>query len=195
MASLLVLKSSILGDNSSSSALIDELVNNLSNTTSIIERDLAAHPVPVLDHDIMMGLRGSEDLNEGQKLALAFSDQLITEIQASNTLVIAAPMYNFSVPTQLKNWIDLIARAGVTFAYTEQGPKGLLTDKKAIVVTTRGGIHKDTPNDHIVGYMKTVLGFIGISDVEFVYCEGLAMGAETAETSMESARRTLLSLV
>ncbi len=195
MTSLLVLKSSILGDNSSSSALIDELVNNLSNTTSIIERDLAAHPLPVLDHDIMMGLRGSEDLNEDQKLALALSDQLITEIQASNTLMIAAPMYNFSVPTQLKNWIDLIARAGVTFAYTEQGPKGLLSNKKAIVITTRGGIHKDTSNDHVVGYMKTVLGFIGISDIEFVYCEGLAMGADTAKTSMESARSTLLSLV
>ncbi|OEE61638.1 FMN-dependent NADH-azoreductase [Enterovibrio norvegicus] len=194
MASILVLKSSILGDHSSSSTLINELVDNLSNTASIIERDLATHPVPVLDSEIMMGLRGAENLSERQQRVLALSDQLITEIQVSDTLVIAAPMYNFSVPTQLKNWIDLIARADVTFTYTEQGPKGLLTDKKAIVVTTRGGIHKDSPNDHVVGYMKTVLGFIGISDIEFVYSEALAMGDEPAKTSMDSARRTLLSL-
>jgi FMN-dependent NADH-azoreductase len=88
---------------------------------------------------------------------------LIEEIKQSDKLVIAAPMYNFTVPTQLKNWIDMIARAGVTFQYSENGPVGLLTNvKEATVITTRGGVHKDTENDIITSYLKTTLGFVGI---------------------------------
>ncbi|MDD1782802.1 FMN-dependent NADH-azoreductase [Enterovibrio sp. ZSDZ35] len=195
MANVLVLKSSILGDYSSSSKLIDEMVQQFGTGTSVIERDLAAHPIPVLDGELMMGLRGGENLSPRQEEALALSDQLINEIQASDTLVIAAPMYNFNIPTQLKNWIDLIARAGVTFAYTEKGPQGLLKDKKAIIVTTRGGMHKDMPTEHITGYLTTVMGFVGITDVQFVYAEALAMGEEPAQASMTQASQELVKLV
>ncbi|MEZ8143580.1 FMN-dependent NADH-azoreductase [Enterovibrio norvegicus FF-33] len=195
MANVLVLKSSILGEYSSSTTLIDGMVDQLGRDNFIIERDLAAHPVPVLDGELATGLRGAKNPTQKQQDALALSDQLINEIQASDTLVIAAPMYNFSIPTQLKNWFDFIARAGVTFAYTEQGPQGLLTGKKAIIVTTRGGIHKDTENDHVVGYLKTVLSFVGITDIEFVYSEALAMGDEPAKASMEQAAKDLLGLV
>ncbi|WP_281544650.1 FMN-dependent NADH-azoreductase [Grimontia sp. SpTr1] len=195
MASVLFLKSSILGEYSSSTKLIDQLVSQLGEDTFIIERDLAAHPIPVLDGELMMGLRGAENPTKRQQEALAQSDQLIEEIKASDTLVIAAPMYNFNIPTQLKNWIDFIARAGVTFSYTENGPKGLLTGKKAIVVTTRGGMHKDMPTEHITGYMTTVLGFVGITDVQFVYAEALAMGEEPAQASMEQAAKNLQALV
>lgn len=129
MANVLVLKSSILGDYSQSNGLIDHLVNSL-DTTSVIERDLASTPIPVLDGEIAGGLRGGDNLTQKQQDALTLSNQLIDEIQASDTLVIGAPMYNFSIPTQLKNWFDFIARAGVTFSYTENGPVACSPVKK-----------------------------------------------------------------
>ncbi|USH01203.1 FMN-dependent NADH-azoreductase [Grimontia kaedaensis] len=195
MANILVLKSSILGEYSSSTKLIDQLVSQFGEDTFVIERDLAAHAIPVLDGELAMGLRGADNPTPRQQEALTQSDQLIDEIKASDTLVIAAPMYNFNIPTQLKNWIDFIARAGVTFSYTENGPKGLLTGKKAIVVTTRGGMHLGQPSEHITGYLKTVLGFIGITEVQFVYAEALAMGDDPAKASMEQAAKDLMALV
>ncbi|MEJ2765577.1 FMN-dependent NADH-azoreductase [Photobacterium sp. MCCC 1A19761] len=195
MSNVLVLKSSILGDYSQSNGLIDHLMASWEGkTTAIIERDLAANPLPVLDGELAGGLRGGDNLNARQQEALALSDQLIEEIQVSDTLVIGAPMYNFTIPTQLKNWFDLIARAGVTFSYTETGPVGLLTGKKAILVTTRGGMHKDGGTDHMVPYLKTVLGFIGITDVEVVYGEALAMGEEMAANGIAAAKADLESL-
>ncbi|WP_083651695.1 FMN-dependent NADH-azoreductase [Photobacterium proteolyticum] len=195
MSKVLVLKSSILGDYSQSNGLIDHLVNSLEGSASdITERDLAAQPLPVLDGEIAGGLRGGDELSERQKETLAKSDQLINELKAHDTIVIAAPMYNFHIPTQLKNWIDLVARAGVTFSYTETGPVGLITGKKAIVVTTRGGMHKDGPTDVMIPYLKTVLGFIGITDVEVVYGEALAMGPEMAEKAISEAKTELENL-
>ncbi|MCG7586259.1 MULTISPECIES: FMN-dependent NADH-azoreductase [Photobacterium] len=195
MSNVLVLKSSILGDYSQSNALIDHLIASWeTKTSSVIERDLAANPLPVLDGEIAGGLRGGDNLTARQKETLALSDQLIEEVKASDTLVIAAPMYNFTIPTQLKNWFDLIARAGVTFSYTETGPVGLLTDKKVIVVTTRGGIHKDGATDLMVPYLKTILGFVGLTDVEFVYGEALAMGDEFATKAIADAKSELEQL-
>lgn len=190
MSNVLVLKSSILGEYSQSTKLIEHFVSTLGNQT-ITNRDLAADALPVLDGEIATGLRGGDDLSQRQQEAIALSDTLIEEIKANDTIVIAAPMYNFTIPTQLKNWFDLIARAGVTFTYTEQGPVGLLTGKKAIIVTTRGGMHKDSNNDHIVPYLKTILGFVGITDVEFVYGEALAMGPEMAEKGLTEAKTQL----
>lgn len=191
MTKLLAVKSSILGEYSQSNALINQYIEAYS-MGDVVVRDLAASPVPVLDGEIATGLRGAENPTRKQQDAITLSDELIEEIKAADTLIIGAPMYNFTIPTQLKNWFDIIARAGVTFSYTEQGPKGLLTGKKAIVVTTRGGIHKET--DSMVPYLKTILGFIGITDVEFVYSEGLAMGLESAEKSMQQAKLELSAL-
>lgn len=192
MSNVLVLKSSILGDYSQSNGLIDHLVSSWGNSvSSVIERDLVATPIPVLDGEIAGGLRGGDTLSARQEEALALSDMLINELQNSDTIVIAAPMYNFSVPTQLKNWFDIIARAGVTFSYTENGPVGLITGKKVIVVTTRGGMHKDGPTDTMVPYLKTILGFIGLTDVEFVYSEALAMGEEMAAKGITNAKSAL----
>ncbi|KHT63694.1 FMN-dependent NADH-azoreductase [Photobacterium gaetbulicola] len=193
MSNVLVLKSSILGDYSQSNGLIDHLVNSM-HTSAVIERDLAAQPLPVLDGEIAGGLRGGDNLSEKQQTALALSDQLIDEIKASDTIVIGAPMYNFSIPTQLKNWFDLIARAGVTFSYTENGPVGLLTGKKVIVVTTRGGMHKGGDTDIMVPYLKTFLGFVGLNNVEVVYSEALAMGDEMAAKGIAQAKQELESL-
>ncbi len=192
MTKVLVLKSSILGDFSQSARLIDEWVaKERSAGVEVTVRDLAAEPLPVLDGEIAFGLRGGDNLSPRQAEVLGLSNALIDELRAHDTLVVAAPMYNFSIPTQLKNWIDLVARAGVTFSYTEQGPVGLITGKKALVVATRGGMHKDASSDHVVPYLKTVLGFIGITEVEAVYAEALNMGPEAAEKGLSEARSQL----
>ncbi|QSX29890.1 FMN-dependent NADH-azoreductase [Shewanella cyperi] len=193
MSKVLVLKSSILGGYSQSGNLVNQLLSQMSEV-EVTVRDLAADPLPVLDGEIASGLRGGDSLSERQQQALALSDSLIAELKAHDTLVIAAPMYNFGIPTQLKNWIDLVARAGVTFTYTEQGPVGLLQGKKAIVITTRGGVHKDAASDHVVPYLKTVLGFIGISEVEVVYAEALNMGPEASEQGLSQARNAMAAL-
>ncbi|ENH7394279.1 FMN-dependent NADH-azoreductase [Vibrio vulnificus] len=193
MSRLLVLKSSILGDYSQSNKLVDEFVNKFDQQ-DVVVRDLAQQPLPVLDFQVATALRASGDLSEAQQAIVDLSDQLIAEIKHADTLIIAAPMYNFTVPTQLKNWVDLIARAGVTFTYTEQGPKGLIEGKKAVVVTTRGGIHKDAASDIITPYLKTVLGFVGITEVEFVYAEALNMGEDFASKGLASASEHLAAL-
>ncbi|WP_260260445.1 FMN-dependent NADH-azoreductase [Vibrio intestinalis] len=193
MTSTLVLKSSILGEYSQSNQLIDAALEGKHN---IIERDLAANPIPVLDAKVATALRGSaDDLSPELLEILELSNSLIEELKAADQIVLAAPMYNFMIPTQLKNWFDIIARAGVTFTYTEQGPKGLIENKKVVVVTTRGGMHKDSDRDSIKGYLTTMLGFIGLTDVEFVYAEALAMGDEPAQSSREQALAQLTALI
>jgi len=189
MSKILALKSSILGEYSQSSKLIDDFI--ASSNSDITVRDLTKEPLPVLTFEIATALRATEDLSETQQSFVTLSDTLVEEIKQADTLVIAAPMYNFSIPTQLKNWIDLIARAGVTFNYTDSGAQGLLKNKKTIIVTTRGGIHKNTTTDIITPYLTTVLGFIGITDVDFVYAEALNMGDDYAAQGIESAKNQL----
>lgn len=193
MSRVLALKSSILGDYSQSTKLVEEFIKNVDQDKLTV-RDLAANPLPVLDFSVATALRATEDLSQEQQAVVDLSNTLIEEIKAADTLVIAAPMYNFTIPTQLKNWIDLIARAGVTFTYTETGVKGLIEGKKAIVVTTRGGIHKDAATDSVTPYLRTVLGFVGITDVEFVYAEALNMGEDAAAKGILEAQSKLAEL-
>lgn len=193
MSRVLALKSSILGDNSQSNKLVEEFIKNVAQDKLTV-RDLAANPLPVLDLTVATALRSTGDLSQEQQQVVELSDSLIEEVKAADTLVIAAPMYNFTIPTQLKNWIDLIARAGVTFKYTENGVQGLFENKKAIVVTTRGGIHKDAPTDNITPYLRTVLGFVGIADVQFVYAEALNMGEDAAAKGITEAQSQLATL-
>lgn len=134
-------------------------------------------------------------LTPRQQEALALSDELIAELKAHDVIVIAAPMYNFNIPTQLKNYFDLIARAGVTFRYTEKGPEGLVTGKRAVVLTSRGGIHKDTPTDLITPYLNVFTGFIGITDVNVVFAEGIAYGPEVASKAQSDAKAAIDSVV
>lgn len=162
----------------------------------ITVRDLAAQPIPVLDGELVGALRPSGDtLTPRQQQALALSDELIAELQAHDVIVIAAPMYNFNIPTQLKNYFDLIARAGVTFRYTENGPEGLVTGKRAIVLTSRGGIHKNTPTDLVEPYLRLFLGFIGITNLEFVFAEGIAYGPEMATKAQADAKEYLTQII
>ncbi|EGR3201550.1 TPA: FMN-dependent NADH-azoreductase [Vibrio parahaemolyticus] len=193
MSRVLALKSSILGDYSQSNKLVEDFIKNVDQDKLTV-RDLAANPLPVLDFAVATALRATEDLSQEQQAVVDLSDTLIEEVKAADTLVIAAPMYNFTIPTQLKNWIDLIARAGVTFKYTENGVQGLIEGKKAIVVTTRGGIHKDSPTDNVTPYLRTVLGFVGITDVEFVYAEALNMGEDAASKGISEAQNQLATM-
>ncbi|MCV9877575.1 FMN-dependent NADH-azoreductase [Brenneria izbisi] len=195
MSKVLILKSSILADFSQSNQLADYFSAQWQAAhpaDTITVRDLAAQPVPVLDGELVGALRPSDaPLTPRQQDALTLSDELIAELQAHDVIVIAAPMYNFNIPTQLKNYFDLIARAGVTFRYTEQGPEGLVKGKRAIVLTSRGGIHKGTPTDLLEPYLRVFLGFIGMTDIEFVFAEGIAYGPDVAQKAAAEAKAQL----
>lgn len=193
MSRILALKSSILGEYSQSSKLLDAYLSQF-DANDLLVRDLAAEPLPVLDFSVATALRATEDLSEQQQKIVDLSDTLIAEVKAADTIVIAAPMYNFTIPTQLKNWFDLIARAGVTFKYTEAGVQGLINGKKVVVITTRGGIHKGGATDNVTPYLKTILGFIGITDVQFAYAEALNMGEDSAAQGIESAKTQLTEI-
>ncbi|MDC9593011.1 FMN-dependent NADH-azoreductase [Xenorhabdus sp. IM139775] len=199
MSKVLVLKSSILAQYSQSSKLADYFIETWlagHSESSITTRDLAENPVPVLDGELVSALRPSDAaLTEHQKTVLALSDELVSELKTHDVIVITAPMYNFTIPTQLKTYFDLIARAGVTFQYTEKGPEGLLKGKRAVILTSRGGIHKNSQTDVMTPYLRTFLGFIGITDVEFVFAEGLALGAESATQTHQNARDTIDNIV
>ena len=197
MSKVLVLKSSILAGYSQSSQLADFYVEEAkAKGDQVTVRDLAADPIPVLDGELVGALRPSDPpLSPRQQEALDLSNALIDELQAHDVIVIAAPMYNFNIPTQLKNYFDLVARAGVTFRYTEAGPEGLVKGKRAVILSSRGGIHKDTPSDLLTPYVKLFLGFIGITDVEFVFAEGIAYGPEVATKATDEAKNAIKQIV
>ena len=152
-------------------------------------RDLAANPVTVLDEAALGALfTPAEQRNAAQNAVVAEYDALIAELQAHDVIVLGVPMYNFGVPVQLKSWIDAVARAGVTFRYTATGPEGLLKGKTVYVALARGGLYRDTANDSQVPYLKSVLGFLGLTDVRFIYAEGLNMGPEAAAKGFAQAQ-------
>ena len=153
-------------------------------------RDLNAVPHPVLDEAALRrAVHAGRQRTPEQAARVALDDALIAEIQAADVVVLGVPMYNFGVPAQLKNWIDAISRAGVTFRYTEKGPEGLLKGKKVYVALTRGGKYRNTPADTQVPYLKTVFAFLGLTDVHFVYAEGLAMGPDAEQTAIDLRAR------
>ncbi|RXZ38756.1 FMN-dependent NADH-azoreductase [Oxalobacteraceae bacterium CAVE-383] len=152
-------------------------------------RDLSVTPHPTIDNAALGALfTKPEERSAEQKARVALDDALIAEIQAADIVVLGVPMYNFGVTVQLKNWIDAIARAQVTFKYGEKGPEGMLTGKTVYLALARGGIYRDTPNDSQVPYLKNVLGFLGMTDVRLVYAEGLAMGPEALESALAAAQ-------
>lgn len=156
---------------------------------SVTVRDLAAQPHPVLDEVALGALfTPAEQRTPEQAARVALDDALIAELQAHDVVVLGVPMYNFGNSVQLKTWIDAIARAGVTFRYTESGPEGLVKGKTVYVALARGGVYRDTANDSQVPYLKNVLGFLGMTDVRFIYAEGLAMGPEAAEKGFAQAQ-------
>lgn len=181
---ILQINASARSTGANSTRLADAITARLQaqNPAAVVElRDLASHPHPVLDEAALGALfTPAEQRSAEQAARVALDDALIAQVQAVDVIVLGVPMYNFGVPVQLKTWIDAIARAGVTFRYTENGPQGLLQGKKVYVALARGGLYRDTPADSQVPYLKSVLAFLGMTDVEFVYAEGLAMGADKA---------------
>ncbi len=198
MKTLLQLKTSIFSDGGQSSQLADRYVAQWQATNHrgrVITRDLAKDPVPHLTAERFQAfLAKPEDRSPAQAADAAYSDALIDELKSAEVIVIGLPMYNFGVPSALKAYFDHVARAGVTFRYTEKGPVGLLTGKKAIVIATRGGLYAGTAADTQTSYVRNFLGFLGIADVEFVYAEGLAYGDAAKHESLARAQAALRSL-
>ncbi len=192
---ILQINSSARSAGANSTRLADSITARLkaANPAAVVElRDLAAHPHPVLDEAALGALfTPAEQRSPEQAARVALDDALIAQVQSADAIVIGVPMYNFGVPVQLKAWIDAIARAGVTFRYTENGPEGLIKGKKVYVALARGGLYRDTPADSQVPYLKGVLGFLGMTDVEFIYAEGLAMGAESADKAFAEAEAAI----
>jgi FMN-dependent NADH-azoreductase len=155
-------------------------------------RDLAVNPVPHLDINLLGGwMKPAEQRSDLEQVSLERSNQLTDELLAADVLVMAAPMYNFAIPSTLKAWLDHVLRAGVTFKYTETGPQGLLSGKRAYVLTARGGIYAGSTADHQEPYLRQVMGFIGIHDVTFIHAEGMNLGGDFQEKGLNQANAKL----
>ncbi|MCE4073167.1 MULTISPECIES: FMN-dependent NADH-azoreductase [Pseudomonas] len=195
---LLHIDSSILGDNSTSRQLSAELVATWAAAepgVDVTYRDLAADAISHLSAASLVAAGTPAELRDAaQKHEAALGEQSIEEFLAADAIVIGAPMYNFSIPSQLKAWIDRIAVAGKTFRYTESGPEGLAGGKKVIIVSTAGGIHAGQPSGVAhENYLELVLNFLGITDIEVVRAEGLAYGEEPRRNAIAGAQASIAS--
>lgn len=190
MKKILRIDSSMRAANSISRQLSDQIIQTI-DSNQITVRDLRISGVPQIDEAWMQAsFTAAEDRNAAQQQALALSDELIAEVRAADLLVIGVPIYNFGVPAALKAWIDQICRAGETFRYTENGPVGLLENKRAIIVITSGGTRSDSDIDFATPHMRQVMRFIGINDVKFVLADNLM----TDDSRMESAEQAIPAL-
>jgi FMN-dependent NADH-azoreductase len=190
MQTVLQLTTSLFGEQGQSSRLAAEFSQAVAKSGGgqVVRRDLVQDPVPHLTAErfTAFGTPASQRTLEQQRL-VAESDALIDELRRADVLVIGLPMYNFGVPSTLKAYFDHVARAGVTFRYTADGPVGLLNGKQAYVFATRGGKHAGTATDLQTGFVRQFLGFIGIRDVEFIYAEGLALGEQSRNEALAAA--------
>jgi FMN-dependent NADH-azoreductase len=192
MTTLLQVNASIYNSHGQSSRLADQFVATFrlrNPATRIVVRDVAAvEPVPHLNAERFGAfITKPEERSATQHAVVAYSDTLIDELKQADVIVFGLPMYNFGVPSQLKAYFDHIARAGVTFKYTDKGPVGLLTGKKVYVFAARGGLYAGTPLDTQTSYVRDFLRFLGMTDVEFVYAEGLAISPQSKETGLAKA--------
>ena len=196
---ILQVNSSARTEASHSTKLANALVERIradNPGATLVLRDLSRTPHPPLDESTLRALFTPADQRTLEHaVRVALDDALIAEIQAADVVVLGVPMYNFGVPAQLKNWIDAIARAQVTFRYTATGPEGLLKGKKLYVALTRGGLYRNTPTDTQVPNLQTIFSFLGMTDVQFVYAEGLAMGPEAEQNALASAHSQIEELL
>jgi FMN-dependent NADH-azoreductase len=198
MTTILKINSSIYSEQGQSSQLASQFVDALLERepgARVVARDLAREPIPHLDAARFQAfLTKPEERTAEQQAVAGFSDQLIDELRRADVVVLGVPMYNYGIPTQLKAWFDHIARAGVTFKYTEQGPVGQLTGKKVYVFATRGGAHVGTARDSQTAHVREFLGLLGMNEVEFTYAEGMAMGPQARDTALAQARAAIQNL-
>jgi len=199
MTTILQINSAARSQGAQSTQLAGELVAKLQDkfgSAEVVVRDLLKDGVPHLD-DATLGafFTPADKRSIEQQEINARSEVLIRELQAADIIVIGAPLYNFGISSQLKAYFDWIARAGVTFRYTSEGrPEGLVRGKKVYIVAARGGKYAGTPNDTQTPYLQSFLGFLGMSDVEFIYSEGLAMGEAAAAQALAHARELIAAV-
>lgn len=200
---ILQILSSLKPEGSHSNALAHAIVERLqaihqasgaSKSAEVKQRDLLHQPHPMLDIHALHAIQTpAAERSAQQAERVALDDALIAEVQAADVLVLGVPMYNFGIPAQLKNWFDAIARAKVTFRYTEQGAEGLLTGKKVYVALARGSIYNDAAQDSQVIWLRTILGFLGMHDVSFFHAEGLGLGEEAVTAAHAQATAAILA--
>ena len=197
MKTLLKIRTSLFGAEGQSSKLVERFASNwlLNNPGGrVVSRDLTPGSVPHLTAERFQAFsRTPGERSPEQRAAVDFSDALIAELEEADVIVIAAPMYNFGVPSTLRAYFDHIGRAGVTFRYDADGAHGLLTGKKTFLMVTRGGRYAGN-GDAQTAYLKQFLGFIGLTDIEWVYAEGLALGPETRDLSLGAANQSIAEL-
>lgn len=198
MTTLLQIHSSLFANNGESSQLAAQFVADWRAATAdahVLTRDLATRPIPHLTAERFQAfLSKPETRSAGQQAVLDESDTLINELRSADVIVLGLPMYNFGLPSTLKAYFDHIARVGVTFKYTEKGPVGLVTGKKAYVFATRGGFYAGTAKDTQTTYVRDFLAFIGITDVAFIYAEGLSMGETPKQVALAKAQNDIRQL-
>ncbi|MBQ5939843.1 MULTISPECIES: FMN-dependent NADH-azoreductase [unclassified Massilia] len=193
---ILHITSSVRGNDSESTRVTNQIVEKLlaaNPGATVTRRDFGANPHPLLDGAAVGALFTPVDKRTVEQAArVALDDALIAEAQAADVIVLGAPMYNFSMPVQLKGWFDAIARAGVTFRYTETGPEGLLKNKKVYVATSRGGVYP-AEADPQVPQMRALLNFLGLTDHTFIYSSGMAMGPEAVSKGQAAANEAIVA--
>ena len=191
MTTLLQINTSVFGENGNSTRLADAFVRNWLDHHPggrVIVRDFANNPIPHLDG---AGVRAfftkPEDRTPTQQAYAEASEALIEELRSADIVVLGLPMYNFGVPSTLKAYFDQLGRAGISFRYTENGPEGLLGDRKVYVLAARGGMYQGTPADTQTAFVRNFFNFLGILDIEFIYAEGLNMGEARRDVTMNAA--------
>ena len=198
MSNVLIIESSARQQGSFSRQLTRQFINQWQAARpadQVTVRDVALNPVPHLDANLLGGwMKPEAQRSADEQASLKRSDELTDEVLGAEVLVLAAPMYNFAIPSTLKAWLDHVLRAGVTFKYTETGPQGLLTGKKAYVLTARGGLYAGSTSDHQEPYLRQVLAFIGIHDVTFIHAEGLNLGGDFQEKGLNQAKARLTAI-
>lgn len=195
MTKILRIDSSIKTQGSISRQLTDDIVAKLVAAhpdATVTTRDLGANPLPATDADWLVAVNTPADQRNAAQAAIAdLSDALIAELKAADVVVIALPIYNFALPSQLKTWLDQMARAGETFRYSEAGPEGLVKDTRAIVAYSSNGTRMGSEIDFASGYLRHMLGFFGITDVQMVASDHYAIDAES---SLKAANEGIASL-
>lgn len=199
MKTLLQINASMFAENGQSTRLVNQFVagwREANHGAGVVVRNLANDPMPHLTAQRLAAfIAKPEERSPEQQAVVDYSDALIEEIRRADVIVLGLPMYNFAIPSELKAYFDHITRAGVTFRYTENGSVGLLAGKKVYVFAARGGIYAGTPEDSQTPYVRKILSFIGIEDVEFTYAEGLAMGEERKQAALANAEAAIGQLV
>ncbi|RUO20231.1 FMN-dependent NADH-azoreductase [Aliidiomarina haloalkalitolerans] len=198
---ILHLQTGLFGEQSVSRQLGDKIVARLQQENSdatVINRDLITTPIQHLDAEILLaGGTEADAQTEKQQVELALTETLLEELFAADVVVIGAPMYNFSIPSQLKAWLDRVAQAGRTFRYTEAGPEGLVKGKKVYLASARGGIYSEgaaAAMEYQESYLKTVLGFLGMTDVTIIRAEGVNLSPEARNNAIEAASSEISAL-